>query len=77
MYMDDVSTAMKVGDVVLRQDSSNNPIKVEWLEEKNGYDIPLSVLKDNSGRVYLIVIDGIIKKIGGFSGHHIYQPISS
>ena len=65
MYIDDVSTAMKVGDVVLRQDSSNNPIKVEWLEEKNGYDIPLSVLKDNSGRVYLIVIDGVIKKIGG------------
>ena len=76
MYIDDVSTAMKVGDVVLRQDSSNNSIKVEWLEEKNGYDIPLSVLKDNSGRVYLIVIDGVIKKIGGFSGHYIYQPVS-
>ena len=31
MYIDDVTTAMKVGDVVLRQDSSNNSIKVEWL----------------------------------------------
>ena len=33
--------------------------------EKNGYDIPLKYLKDDSGRVYLIVVDGVIYKIGG------------
>lgn len=65
MHISDVSTAIKVGNIILRNDDSNNNIKVEWLEEKNGYDIPLSVLKDNSGRVYLIVVDGTIKKIGG------------
>ena len=42
----------------------NTTESFEKIEEKNGYDIPLSVLKDISGRVYLIVVDGTIKKIG-------------
>jgi len=61
-----VSTAFKVADILPRNDVNNkNIIKMFWYEQKNGYNIPLKVLKDKSGRVYLIVVDEVIYKIGG------------
>mgnify|MGYP003627549415 CR=1 FL=1 len=66
MNLSEVSTAFKVADILPRNDTDNkNIIKMYWYEEKNGYSNPLKVLKDNSGRVYLIGVDGVIKKIGG------------
>ena len=66
MNINKVKTAFKVADILPRNDPNNkNIIKMSWYEEKTGYDIPLKVLKDNSGRVYLISVDGWIKKIGG------------
>ena len=35
MHINDVSTAIKVGNLIPRNDDSNNNIKIEWLEEKN------------------------------------------
>lgn len=59
MYMRDVKTAIKVGDFVLRK-NSRNKIDIKYLPNVNN-----KVLTDNSARIYLIVQDGIIKKIGG------------
>jgi len=60
MNISSVKTAIKVADVVKRNDESNNKIKMNWNEE-----VPNEVLKDESGRVYIITSNGIIKKIGG------------
>ena len=60
MKIEDVKTAVHVADVVARNDKNKNKIKMKWSNE-----VPLSFLKNNNGRVYLIVVDGIIYKIGG------------
>lgn len=60
MNISKVKTAKKVADIVRRNDQSKNTIKMKWSD-----DVPAEVLKDESGRVYLIVSDGEIKKIGG------------
>ena len=66
MNINKVKTAFKVADILPRNDSNvKNIIKMSWYEQKTGYDTPLKVLKDISGRVYLISVDGIIYKIGG------------
>jgi hypothetical protein len=65
MNINQVKTSFKVADIVSRDDGSKNKIKMYWYEEKNGHNIPLSVLKDESGRVYLLTIDDEIYKIGG------------
>ena len=65
MKINKVTQAFKVADILPRDDTSSHIIKMFWYEEKNGYSIPLKVLKDNSGRVYLIVVNGVIYKIGG------------
>ena len=62
MKISDVSTALKVGRVVLNESKSKSNLKVEW------ENIPASTLKSNAGRVYLLVVDGEIKKIGGSVG---------
>lgn len=54
-----VKTAIKIGDFVLRQDHKNK-IGIRYLPH-----IAKKVLTDNSARIYLIVQDGVIKKIGG------------
>ena len=54
-----MKTAIKVGDFVLRK-NHRNKIDIRYLS-----DIDKKILTDNSARVYLIVQDGIIKKIGG------------
>lgn len=58
MNINDVKTAIKIGDFVLRQNHRNKiDIKYSSIDNK--------ILTDNSARIYLIVQDGIIKKIGG------------
>lgn len=59
MNIKDVKTAIKIGDFVLRK-NHRNKIDIRYLS-----DIDRKVLTDNSARIYLIVQDGIIKKIGG------------
>ena len=58
MRISEVKTAIKVADIIKDSGVSESYWKPEWLGDK-------SVLKDNSGRVYIIVSNGIIKKIGG------------
>jgi hypothetical protein len=60
MNIDLVATATKVGTFVI----NNNPktkatLKVEW------EDLDKSILQNDSGRVYLLVVDNVIRKIGG------------
>src|SRR3989338_3504308 len=59
MKIEDVKTAIKVGDFVLRKDNRNK------IDIKYSPDLDKEVLIDDSARIYLIVQDGIIKKIGG------------
>lgn len=59
MNIKEVKTAIKVGDFILRQ-NHRNKIDIRYLA---GLDN--KVLADSSARVYLIVQDGVIKKIGG------------
>ena len=59
MNIKDVKTAIKVGDFVLRQ-NHRNKIDIKYLS-----DLSNKTLTDDSARIYLIVQDGIIKKIGG------------
>ena len=54
-----VKTAIKVGDFILRKNNKNK-INIKYLS-----NISKNVLTDNIARVYLFVVDGIIKKIGG------------
>lgn len=60
MNIKEVKTAIKVGDFVLRNDTTPNKINIKYLQ-----NLGKKILKDDSARIYLIVVDGIIKKIGG------------
>ena len=51
MEICNVSTALKVGKVVLNTSKSKSNLKVEW------EDLPATILKSNAGRVYLLVVD--------------------
>ncbi|MGD0976737.1 MAG: hypothetical protein ABR875_00345 [Minisyncoccia bacterium] len=59
MNIKDVKTAIKVGDFVLRK-NHRNKIDIKYLSSLSS-----DILTDNSARVYLIIQDEIIKKIGG------------
>jgi len=59
MDIREVKTAIKIGDFILRS-KHKNKIDIKYLS-----NIDKKILTDNSARVYLIVQDGIIKKIGG------------
>jgi len=61
-----VKTAFKIADVKLIP--NNTKLNFEYLREikdENGKKLPQSILQKNYARVYLIVVDGKIKKIGG------------
>jgi hypothetical protein len=62
MHITDVKTAIKIGDFVLKHNHKNK-IGIKYLS-----NIGRNVLLDNSPRIYLLVQDGFIKKIGGSSG---------
>jgi hypothetical protein len=61
MNIKEVKTAIKVGEFVLKK-KGRNKIGIEYLPE-----ISEDILEDDSPRVYLFVVDGIVKKIGGSS----------
>ncbi|MBU4299248.1 hypothetical protein KJ636_04350 [Patescibacteria group bacterium] len=68
MNIKDVKTAFKIADVVLDKKHKQNHIKINFLPEiidERGKKLEKSILKNNVGRVYIIVVDRIIKKIGG------------
>ena len=68
MNIKDVKTTFKIADVVLDKKHKQNHIKINFLPEiidEEGGKLEKSILKNNAGRVYIIVVDGIIKKIGG------------
>lgn len=54
-----VKTAIKIGDFILRQNHKNK-IDIRYLP-----NIDTKILRDNAARIYLIIQNGIIKKIGG------------
>ncbi len=59
MNIKDVKTAIKIGDFVLKQ-NHRNKIGLKYLSTLSN-----KILTDDSARIYLIVQNGIIKKIGG------------
>ena len=59
MNIKEVKTAIKIGDFTLRQ-NHRNKIDIRYLSK-----IDKKKLTDNSARIYLIVQNAIIKKIGG------------
>jgi hypothetical protein len=59
MHIKEVKTAVKIGEFVKKNDHKN---KIDLIYIK---DLDKKLLTDNSARIYLIVQDGIIKKIGG------------
>lgn len=68
MNIRDVKTAFKIADVVLDKEHQQNYIRIDYLPElvdEKGNTIEASILRDNAGRVYIITVDGVIKKIGG------------
>ena len=61
MDIKEVKTAIKVGEFVLKEKGPNK-IDIDYLPE-----ISEDVLEGDSPRVYIFVVDSIIKKIGGSS----------
>ena len=60
MEISKVNTAVKMGDFMKRNDHKKYKIDFEFLE-----NISPEIKKDRIGRVYYIVVNNIIKKIGG------------
>lgn len=68
MKISEVTTAFKVADVILDEEHKIRHIKFIFLKElsdEDGKPLDRKVLRDNAGRIYLIVSNGEIKKIGG------------
>lgn len=66
MNIKDVKNAFKIADVKLIQ--IDEKLKFEYLDniiDDNGNELPKSFLKENVARVYFLVVDGEIYKIGG------------
>ena len=65
MHISEVKTAFKIADVELIEGSTKlNFNYLENLVDENGNSLPKDILTKNYSRVYLIVVDGIIMKIG-------------
>ena len=61
-------TAFKIADIVLDKEHGVNHIRINFLPElrdEKGRKLDRNVLRDNAGRVYIITVNGVIKKIGG------------
>jgi len=68
MNIKDVKTAFKIADVVLDKQHKQNHIKIDYLSElvdEKENKVGKNILRDDAGRVYIIAVDGVIKKIGG------------
>ncbi|MHB9296682.1 hypothetical protein PilKf_02457 [Pillotina sp. SPG140] len=65
MKIKDVKTAFKIADVEYIENSTKLYFKyLKNLKDENGNEIPQDILRRNYARVYIIVVDGEIKKIG-------------
>ncbi|EAL1123625.1 type II restriction endonuclease [Campylobacter coli] len=66
MKISEVKTAFKIADVEFVEGSTKlNFNYLKELKNEKGEPLPQKILTDNVARVYLIVVDGEIKKIGG------------
>lgn len=66
MRIEQVKTAFKIADVGFVEGSTKlNFNYLKDLKDENGKALPQKILSENVARVYLIVVDGEIKKIGG------------
>lgn len=66
MKISKVKTAFKIADVEFIKGSTRlNFNYLKDLKDEKGKTLPQSILTQNVARVYLIVVDGEIKKIGG------------
>ncbi|BDQ27165.1 FIG00710779: hypothetical protein [Helicobacter heilmannii] len=66
MHILQVKTAFKIADVELVPNNTKlNFNYLKELQDENHNPLPQSLLTKNVARVYLIVVDGVIKKIGG------------
>lgn len=66
MKISEVKMAFKIADVEFVAGSTKlNFNYLKDLRDENGKSLPQSILTQNVARVYLIVVDGVIKKIGG------------
>lgn len=66
MRISEVTTAFKICDV--EWDGQGEKLNFKYLNplyDENGNELPQSILRENLARVYLIVVDGEIYKIGG------------
>jgi hypothetical protein len=59
LHISKVTTSKKVGYFVSKDGASPNKIKIVWLNTKD------EILKDKRGRVYILVVNEVIFKIGG------------
>lgn len=66
MKISEVKTAFKIADVEFVEGKTRlNFNYLKNLKNENGKPLPQSILTQNVARVYLIVVNGEIKKIGG------------
>ncbi|EGK8007235.1 type II restriction endonuclease [Campylobacter lari] len=66
MKISQVKTAFKIADVEFIEGSTKlNFNYLKDLKDESNNSLPQSILTENVARVYLIVVDGEIKKIGG------------
>lgn len=66
MHINGVKTAFKIADVEYMKDSTKlNFNYLKDLKDENNQSLSQNILTQNVARVYLIVVDGEIKKIGG------------
>jgi len=66
MKINKVKTTFKIADIKLVPNSTKlNFNYLKDLKDENSKKLPQSILRENVARVYLIVVDGEIKKIGG------------
>lgn len=66
MNISDVKTAFKIADVEFVQGSTKLNFRyLDDLKDENGKKLSKKILTQNVARVYLIVVDNVIKKIGG------------
>ncbi|AEN18172.1 GIY-YIG nuclease family protein [Helicobacter pylori] len=66
MHIGEVKTAFKIADVEYVKDSTKlNFNYLKDLKDENNQSLSQNILTQNVARVYLIVVNGEIKKIGG------------
>ncbi|WP_120908636.1 GIY-YIG nuclease family protein [Helicobacter pylori] len=66
MHISGVKTAFKIADVEYVKDSTKlNFNYLKDLKDENNQSLSQNILTQNVARVYLIVVDGEVKKIGG------------